>query len=136
MHPTVKAMLAILAGALAGSVVNMGIVMISSSIIPPPAGADFSTMEGLKASMHLMQPKHFLLPFLAHALGTFTGALLAAKISSNQKIRLAMVIGIFFLIGGIANVFMIPSPAWFNALDLMVAYIPMAYMAGKLVERK
>ena len=44
--------------------------MMSSSLIPPPEGADVTTLEGLKTSMHLFQPKHFLMPFLAHALGT------------------------------------------------------------------
>ena len=136
MHPTVKIMLAILAGALVGSAINMGIIFASRYIIPPPAGADFTSEEGLEASMHLMEPKHFLLPFLAHALGTFTGALVSAKIVSENKLRIAMAIGIFFLIGGIANVFMLPSPAWFNVLDLMLAYIPMAYLAGKLAEKK
>ena len=76
MHPIIKYILAVLAGIVIGSAVNMGIIMISSSIIPPPNGADITTAEGLKASMHLFQPKHFIMPFLAHALGTFAGALL------------------------------------------------------------
>ncbi len=33
-------------------------------------------------------------------------------------------------------VLQLPSPMWFNALDLIVAYIPMAYLGGKLVNRK
>jgi len=41
---------------LAGSIVNMGIVHISGSIIPPPEGADIKTMEGLKATIHLFAP--------------------------------------------------------------------------------
>ena len=48
--------------------------MMSSSIISPPKGVDVTTMEGLKAYLHLFEPKHFIFPFLAHALGTFAGA--------------------------------------------------------------
>ncbi|HPG34599.1 MAG TPA: hypothetical protein PLM34_12140, partial [Lentimicrobium sp.] len=60
MKIVVRNILAVIAGALLGSVVNMGIIMISGSLIPLPAGADNTTMEGLKESMHLFQPKHFL----------------------------------------------------------------------------
>ena len=136
MNPLLKNILAIIAGAFVGSVVNMGIIMMSSSIIPPPQGVDATTMEGLKSAMHLFEPKHFILPFLAHALGTFTGAFVAAKIATNHKMRFAMAIGLLFLAGGITNIVMLPSPIWFTILDIGVAYIPMAYFAGKLVVNK
>lgn len=136
MKPGIKNILAVVAGALFGSAVNMGIIMVSGSIIPPPEGADITTMEGLKASMHLFQPKHFIFPFLAHALGTFAGAFLAAKMAATNKLGIAFLIGLIFLAGGIANVFMLPSPAWFSVLDLLGAYLPMAYIAGKLATKK
>ena len=136
MNPIIKNILAVLAGAIFGSAVNMGIIMISGSIIPPPDGADTTTMEGLKEAMHLFQPKHFILPFLAHAFGTFAGALVAGLIAANHKMYFALGIGVFFLIGGIAMVFLLPSPTWFTILDLVVAYIPMGYIAGKLVAKK
>ena len=137
MNKTLRNILAIVAGAVVGSVVNMGIIMVSSSIIPPPEGVDNTTVEGLKAGIHLFQPKHFLFPFLAHALGTFVGALLTALIASTRKMLFAMIIGVFFLVGGITNVLMLPSPLWFTIVDLAVAYLPMAYFATKLapVER-
>ena len=110
--------------------------MISSSIIPPPSGADVTTMEGLKASMHLFGPKNFIFPFLAHAGGTFVGALLAALIAADRKMRRAMIIGIVFLIGGIANVMMLPSPLWYSIVDIGFAYLPVAWLAGRLVVGK
>lgn len=136
MHPIIRNILAVLAGIIFGGMVNMGIIMISGSIIPPPDGADTTTTEGLKEAMHLFQPKHFILPFLAHALGTFAGALLAGLIAANHKMYFALGIGAFFLMGGIYSVFLLPSPLWFTILDLVVAYIPMAYIAGKLVMKK
>ncbi|WP_309612901.1 hypothetical protein [Flavobacterium sp.] len=114
----------------------MSIIMVSGSIIPPPEGANLTTMEGLEAAMPLMEPKHFLLPFLAHALGTLVGALIAASIAATYKMRFAMVIGICFLVGGIMNIFMLPSPIWFTIVDLGLAYIPMAYLGGKFVLRR
>ena len=113
MNPIVRNILAVIAGIILGSGVNMGIITISGSIIPPPEGADVTTMEGLKSAMHLFEPKHFILPFLAHALGTLFGALCTGLIAINHKMKLAFFIGVFFLIGGVINVFMLPSPTWF-----------------------
>ncbi|MDT8393306.1 MAG: hypothetical protein RQ761_05655 [Bacteroidales bacterium] len=136
MNPIIRNVLAIIAGIIAGSVVNMGLIMISGFIIPPPEGVDTSSMDGLKSGMHLFGPKHFVFPFLAHALGTLTGGLIAALIAAKQKMTIAMVVGVFFLVGGIINVFMLPSPLWFNTLDLIFAYIPMAWLGGMMVRNK
>ncbi len=132
MNPILRNILAVIAGAILGGVVNMGIITVSGSIIPPPEGADISTTEGLKESIHLFKPINYLMPFFAHALGTLVGAFLAAKIAASHKMTFALVIGFFFLIGGISMVFMVPSPTWFNVLDLIIAYIPMAWIGGKL----
>jgi hypothetical protein len=131
MSPILKNIIAVIAGVLFGSLMNGGIIMVSGSIIPPPDGSDVTTMEGLKASMHLFEPKHFLMPFLAHALGTFAGAFLAVKIAATHQMKIALGIGFMFLAGGITNVFMLPSPLWFSVLDLTIAYIPMAFLAVK-----
>ncbi|UXP32501.1 hypothetical protein N6H18_00735 [Reichenbachiella agarivorans] len=130
MNPTIKNILAIIAGVMIGSAVNMGIVMASGELIPPPEGADVTTMEGLQASIHLFEPKHFIMPFLAHALGTLAGAVIAGLIAASHKMKFTLAIGIFFLFGGIANVWMLPTPIWFIVLDLLIAYIPMGYLAG------
>jgi hypothetical protein len=136
MNPILKNVFAILSGIIVGSMVNMALITISSSIIPPPEGADLTTMEGLKSTMHLFEPKHFLFPFLAHAIGTFAGAIVAALIADKHKMRYALGVGAFFLLGGIANVFMLPSPLWYAIVDLLGAYIPMAYLGGMIALRR
>lgn len=136
MNPIVRNILALIAGLVVGSAVNMGIIMVSGSIIPPPEGADVTTMEGLKASMHLFEPKHFIFPFLAHALGTLAGAIIAALIAVTHKMKFALGIGLFFIIGGIINIISLPSPLWFTILDLAGAYIPMGWIGGKIVAGK
>lgn len=132
MNSTLKNFLVIIVALVVGSIVNMGIVMISGSIIEPPAGADVTTVEGLKESLHLFEPKHFIFPFLAHAFGTIAGALFASKFSANNHRNIAMLIGVIFLIFGTINVFMLPAPMWFNLVDLVGAYIPMAYLGWKI----
>ncbi len=135
MNSIAKNILAVILGLILGSAVNMGIIMISGSIIPPPEGADVTTMVGLKESIHLFQPKHFIFPFLAHALGTFTGAFLTVLMAANHKMKFALSIGVLFLIGGIVNTFMLPAPTWFVVVDLAGAYIPAAWLAMKLNRR-
>ena len=124
--------LAVLAGIILGSAVNMGIITISGSVIPPPEGADVTTMEGLKESLPLFEPRHFIMPFLAHALGTLIGAFLCALIAASHKMKFALGIGLFFLAGGITNVFLLPSPTWFAVSDIGLAYFPMAWVGGKM----
>jgi len=136
MNPTLRNILAVIAGAIVGSIVNMAIVMLSGYVIPPPAGADATTIEGLKASMHLFEPKHFIFPFLAHAIGTLVGAYLAALMGASGKMRLALIVGVLFMIGGIINVTMLPSPVWVSVLDIAGAYIPMAYLGWKFAARR
>lgn len=132
MNPTLKNILAVVAGLVAGGIINTLIIGVSGKIIPPPEGADVTTVEGIKASIHLFEPKHFLMPFLAHALNAFVGAFVTAKIAANRHLLLAMIIGIVSLLGGIAAVVMIPAPLWFNITDLTLAYLPMAFLGGKL----
>lgn len=136
MNPILKNVIAVIAGIVVGSIVNMSLVMVSGSIIPPPEGIDPSDMESLKAGMHLFEPKHFIFPFLAHALGTLVGAFVTAKLAATNKIKFAFGVGGWFLLGGILAVTMMDAPLWFNALDLIAAYIPMAYIGGKLAIRK
>jgi pimeloyl-ACP methyl ester carboxylesterase len=127
---------AVAVGILVGSIVNMTIITVGPSLIPPPAGVDTSTADGLRAGIHLFTPKHFLTPFLAHAIGTFFGALVAFKVAATRRTQLAYGVGAFFLLGGIAASVMIPAPAWFIAADLMLAYIPMAWLATKVGEQR
>lgn len=132
MNPIVKNILAVIAGLIIGSIVNMGIIILSASIIPPPKGGDTTTMEGLQATMYLFEPKHFIMPFLAHALGTLVGAFVTAKIAATRKMLFSLLVGAFFFIGGAISASSLGGPIWFNALDLIVAYFPMAFLGWKL----
>jgi len=136
MNSIVKNILAVVAGVIVGSIVNMGLINISGSIIPPPPGVDVSDMESLKASMHLFEPKNFIFPFLAHALGTLAGAYVCALIAAGNKMRFAIAIGIFFLLGGVTNAYLLPAPLWFIILDITMAYFPMAMLGGYLASKK
>jgi hypothetical protein len=125
-------------GLVVGRFVNGGLIALSPILIPPPPGVDVATAEGLAASIHLFETRHFIMPFLAHALGTLFGAFAAYLVAGSRKATFAWVIGAVFLCGGIAASVMIPAPAWFIALDLVGAYLPMAWLAiwiGRRLQR-
>jgi hypothetical protein len=128
-------LLAVVAGLVVGGAVNMALIIASPLVIPPPAGVNESDPQSLSESMHLFEPKHFVFPFLAHALGTLVGALVAFLIAASHKPVFAFVIGACFLAGGIAAARMIPAPTGFVVLDHAAAYVPMAFLATLLGRR-
>ena len=142
MNPIVRNVLAVLAGFIVGSAVNMTLVVVGSMVVPDPEGVDMKKindikdfdekMVALKYAMQKFTPAHFLFPFLAHALGTLVGAFLAAKLAASHGAKLALGIGGFFMIGGITMVVMVGGPIWFIAADLIVAYIPMGLLGAVL----
>ncbi len=131
MHPIVKNILAVIAGWLGGSIVNMGLIQMGHTLMPIE-GIDPEDMEALAAVMPTLEWTYFIFPFLAHALGTLVGATLAGLIATGHKMRFSLAIGGLFLLGGIAVSYMLPAPAWFTVTDLLLAYIPMAWLGGKV----
>jgi hypothetical protein len=132
MSPLVKNVLAVIAGLIVGSVVNMAIVSIDPLVIPLPEGVDMSNMDQLADNIKRLSAANFFAPWLGHAMGTLVGAFVAAKVAASHKMRFALVIAAFFLVGGIMMVAMIGGPIWFVALDLIGAYLPMGYLGGML----
>ncbi len=132
MNTIARNVLALISGIVVGSLVNMGLISMGSIVVPLPDGADVNTMEGLRDSMKLFTPVNFLFPFLAHALGTLSGAFIAAKVAVSRPMTFAIGIAVFFLIGGAMMVYMLGGPMWFNVTDLLLAYIPMGYLGGTL----
>ncbi len=134
MNPILKNILAVVLGWLGGSIITMGLVQLGHAVLPIE-GVDPNDMEALAQVLPTLEPHFFAFPFLAHALGTFAGAIIAGLIAASHKMRCSMAIGILFLIGGILVSFMLPGPVWFSAVDIIFAYIPMAWLGGRIAKR-
>ena len=134
MKPILRNILAVIIGWITGSIVNISLVNLGHKIFPIE-GIDLSDMNQLTEIMPTLDSKHFLFPFLAHALGTIVGAAIAWSVASNHKMKFALTIGVLFLLGGIMVNYMLPGPTWFAITDIFLAYIPMGYLGGKLAER-
>ena len=134
MNRIFKNVLAVIIGWLGGSIVNIGLVELGHKVFPI-AGFDLNDMNSLASLMPTLDPMYFIFPFLAHALGTLVGALLAGRIATTHKMKFSMAIGGLFLVGGIMINFMLPGPTWFAVVDVLIAYIPMAWIGGKLAQK-
>ncbi len=127
---------AVVAGAVVGGMVNMGLILAGSKLLPPPSGVDVNDVASIDAHIGEYSVAQLLSPFAAHALGTPAGALVAALVAPESRLRVALTVGLLFLAGGIMAVSMIPSaPLWFDALDLVVAYVPMALLGARIAAR-
>lgn len=134
MQPIIRNILAVILGWLGGSAVNMGLVQAGNTIFPIE-GIDPNDMDALAAVMPSLGFEHFIFPFLAHALGTLVGAVIAYRLATSHKMKFALGIGGFFLLGGIAVNYLLPGPTWFAVVDILIAYVPMAWMGGKLAAK-
>ena len=131
MNRTIKNILAVIAGWIGGSIINMGLIKTGHMVLPID-GIDPNDMEALAAIMPTLEFDYFVFPFLAHALGTLVGATIAGLIAANHKMKFSLAIGGLFLLGGIMINYMITGPMWFTVTDIVIAYIPMAWIGGRI----
>jgi hypothetical protein len=61
----VRNILAVILGWIAGSVVNIALIMVNMMMMP--AGTNFTTPEAVSAALANMQAINFVIVFLAHA---------------------------------------------------------------------
>ena len=134
MKTILRNILALIIGWFIGSAVNMGLIEAGHALIPIE-GLDPNDMKALAKVMPTLSAKFFIFPFLAHALGTLAGAIVAGWIAASHKMKFSLAIGALFLLGGIAMSFMLPAPIWFIACDIIIAYIPMAFIGGKIAKK-
>ena len=131
----IRNVIGLISGVVIGGIVNMSIVTLGPNLIPAPIGVDVNDVESIAASIHLFEFKHFVTPFLAHALGTLTGAFVAFRVVASHRLKFAYVIGVLNLAGGITAATMIPAPVWFLAVDLIGAYLPAAWLGIFIAKR-
>ena len=138
--------------ALAGVITSVLVTMVLQSIahvVAPPSQAIIDAMKMLEGGSIddvekareifrvelAQQPLALVIVIATHAVGTFLGALTAVRISRLAQVVPVSIVGGLMLLGGIANVMMIPHPPWFNVIDLLL-YVPAALLAWKLTGSK
>ena len=115
----------VILGIIIGMIVNMGLIIIGGTIFTP--SGNFEPMNAMNWDF-----KYFIFPFLAHSIGTLSGAFIVSKISRNSHIIMPLIVGFYFLSGGLYMVTILPAPTWFILLDIILCYIPMALFGWKI----
>ncbi len=131
MNKILRNIIAIVAGWFLGSFINIILIQLGHALLPIE-GLDPDNVESMQKLIPSLGPEYFIFPFLAHTIGTLTGATITGLISANNSLKFSMLIGVFFFLGGLIMAFKIPSPIWFIIADLTIAYIPMAWLGAKI----
>lgn len=127
----IKSILAIIAGIVVGSIINAAIIFLCNAIFGAPEGMVLWDEESVKAHADKLTTANFIGTLLAHQLGTLVGAFTTAKIAPFRKMIFPLVVGVWFLAGGIYAVSLIMPPVWFSIGDILL-YVPVAIIGGKL----
>ena len=125
MKQTLKNIAIVILGIIIGMIVNIGLIILGGTIFPP--SENFEPMNAMNWDF-----KYFIFPFLAHSIGTFSGAFVVSKLSKKSNIIMPLIVGLYFLVGGIYMVTILPAPIWFILLDIILGYIPMALLGWKI----
>ena len=125
MKQTLKNIAIVILGIIVGMIVNIGLIILGGTIFAP--SENFEPMNAMNWDF-----KYFIFPFLAHSIGTLSGALIVSKLSNKSSIILPLIVGLYFLLGGIYMITILPAPMWFVLLDVILGYIPMALLGWKL----
>ena len=98
-----------------------------------PAGSAQDSPEAWLAFMEGLSTWELLSSSVAHIGGTFLAACLAMVIAGSRKRFPGIILGVFGLIGGVMNAFMLPGqPLWLVVLDIAL-YLPAGYLAGSTI---
>lgn len=137
----VRKILAVVIGIVAGSAFNMALVTLSHVVYPLPEGVDPNDFEAFQAHVEAngLSTGALLLVLAAHAGGSLVSGLVCGLIAMRRWYIAAIGLGLLWTCGGIAMLFMLPSPLWFAVADV-VLYVPAAllgvHLGGAVFEKR
>ena len=121
---------AVIAGLIVGMALNMALIMVNLIPFPMPEGVSMQDQEAFSAWASTLPDTAFILPMVAHLAQAFFGGWVAARLGASAPLRLAMIIGVGSLLGGIYNAMSLEIPTWMWIE--MPFYLVFAWMAGNI----
>ena len=121
---------AVIAGLIVGMALNMAIIMLNLIPFPMPEGVSMEDQEAFSAWASTLPDTAFILPMVAHLAQAFFGGWAAARLGASSPMRLAMIIGVGSLLGGIYNAMSLEIPTWMWIE--MPFYLVLAWVAGNI----
>ena len=113
MKPILRSVGSVLLGFIVGTSIILCVEFLNHRIFPLPAGVDSRDPGALSAAMKNIPVGALLIVLVGWTFGTLCGAWVTARTAAQAKVRHGMIVGIFFLGAGIANMLEIPPPIWF-----------------------
>ena len=129
-----RSVLAVVVGFVVASLVMMAIEALNGHYLYPELGKaaeGLTDREAIRSLMASAPVGAFLVVIFGWALGSFVGGLVAAWIAGRAAVGHALVLGALLTVAGIANNLMVPPPAWFWIMSLVIL-IPAAYAGSRL----
>lgn len=128
-------------GMLVGVVVAVAVIMAVEAMghryYPPPPGLDPTDPANEAAFAAFVAAMPFagkLIVLVAWMLGTFIGALAAAKVARHQTAA-ALLVALVVISGVIGMIVKVPHPTWLSVAGLLLP-IPVALAAVRMVYRR
>jgi hypothetical protein len=129
----IRKIVAVVLGLIAGSVFNMALVRLSHAVYPLPEGIDPNDIEVFRdyVKTHGLPTGSWMIVLAAHAGGSLVSGLVCGVIAKRSWYLAAAILGVLWMCGGIAMLWMLPAPYWFAVADI-VLYVPAALLGVKL----
>ena len=125
---------AVVVGLLVGMAVNMAIIELNNRFLfPLPEGVDMTDLAQVREYAANMPVMAVLVVMAAHLSQALFGGAVAARLAGSNPITMAMWVGLFSMIGGIAAFLMIGGPTWM--LVEVPLYLVVAFFAGFFAAR-
>lgn len=129
-----RTILGMLVGVVVAIAVIVAVETLGHRFYPPPAGLDITDPANEAAFVAAMPVAGKLIVLLAWLLGTFVGALAAARIARHQTAA-ALLVALVVIAAVISMIFKLPHPLWLVVGGLVLP-IPVALLAVRLVYRR
>lgn len=132
-----RTILGMLVGAVVAVAVILLVELIGHAAYPPPLGLDITDPANEAAFAAFVAQMPFgakATVLVAWVLGTFTGALVAAKIARHQTAA-ALLVALVVISAVLAMILKFPHPTWLAVAGLVLP-IPAALLAVRLVYRR
>ncbi len=111
---------AVIAGLFVAGLFVIGVEWMSSILHPFPPGADPTDLETCRAHVARYPAGVLMLASLGWGLGTLAGSWLAARLGPKRNAAHGVAVGLILLALVVANMAMLPYPAWFWMSNLVV----------------
>ncbi len=125
---------AVIAGLIIATVFVIGVEWMSSILHPFPPGADPTDIETCRAHVARYPTGVLLLCSLGWGLGTLASSWLAARLGPKRHAAHGIAVGLILLALAVANMAMLPYPAWFWIINLIV--FPAGFWFGARLARE